>query len=66
VPLAQLLDGMGDLDPVAPTVVSCASGYRSSIAASVLRASGFTDVSDLLGGLGAWKAAGQPVVTSVP
>jgi rhodanese-related sulfurtransferase len=66
VPLAQLLDRMGELDPAAPTVVTCASGYRSSIAASVLRASGFADVSDLLGGLGAWKAAGQPVATSVP
>ena len=33
-----------------PTVVYCASGYRSSIAASVLGAAGLDDVSDLLGG----------------
>jgi rhodanese-related sulfurtransferase len=44
------------LDPARPTVVYCASGYRSSIAASVLAAAGFGDVSDLLGGYEAWRA----------
>ena len=39
------------------TVVYCAGGYRSSIAASRLAAAGFTDVSDLLGGYGAWSSA---------
>ena len=34
-----------------------AGGYRSSIAASLLRASGFADVSDLIGGYQAWLAA---------
>jgi rhodanese-related sulfurtransferase len=42
-------------------VVYCAGGYRSSIAASVLRAQGFDDVSDLLGGFDAWSQAGCPV-----
>jgi rhodanese-related sulfurtransferase len=42
-------------------VVSCASGYRSLIAASVLRRVGFADVSDLIGGYEAWMAAGLPV-----
>jgi hydroxyacylglutathione hydrolase len=54
IPLAHLRDALGDLDPAAPTVVFCAGGYRSSIAASLLRAAGFTDVSDVLGGYGAW------------
>ncbi|MDH4366291.1 MAG: rhodanese-like domain-containing protein, partial [Acidimicrobiia bacterium] len=35
----------------------CAGGYRSSIAASMLRSHGFADVSDLLGGYTAWLAA---------
>ncbi len=69
VPLAALLDTLdrpddrrGErLDPAAPLVVLCASGYRSSIAASLLRARGFADVSDLLGGFSAWLAAGAPV-----
>jgi rhodanese-related sulfurtransferase len=34
-------------------VVFCAGGYRSSLAASLLRANGFTDVSDVLGGYSA-------------
>jgi len=54
VPVGQLRDRVGELDPSAPTVVFCAGGYRSSVAASLLRSQGFTDVSDMLGGYGAW------------
>jgi len=54
LPVGQIPNRLGELDPTAPTVVYCAGGYRSSVAASVLRAAGFTDVSDLLGGYGAW------------
>jgi hydroxyacylglutathione hydrolase len=59
LPLPQLTARMGELDPARPTVVYCASGYRSSIGASVLAAAGFDDVSDLLGGYEAWKAQHQ-------
>ena len=61
-PLRQLgdhldpLDQRDQLDPAAPTVVFCAGGYRSSVGASVLRQAGFTDVSDILGGYGAWAS----------
>ena len=61
IPLPELLDRLGELEPDRPTAVACASGYRSSIAASTLTAHGFTDVSDLLGGYDAWAKAGQPV-----
>ncbi|MEM8905586.1 MAG: MBL fold metallo-hydrolase [Actinomycetota bacterium] len=54
VPVGQLPTRLGELDAAAPTVVYCAGGYRSSVAASVLRQAGFVDVSDLLGGYGAW------------
>jgi rhodanese-related sulfurtransferase len=47
------------LDPAKPTVVYCAGGYRSSVAASLLRHNGFTDVSDILGGYGAWEETVQ-------
>jgi glyoxylase-like metal-dependent hydrolase (beta-lactamase superfamily II)/rhodanese-related sulfurtransferase len=57
VPLPRLLDGLHELDPNRPTLVYCAGGYRSSIAASVLRSHGFPEVVDLLGGYGAWAAA---------
>jgi rhodanese-related sulfurtransferase len=54
LPLAALLDQYHELDPARPTVVYCAGGYRSSIAASLLASRGFADVSDLLGGYPAW------------
>ena len=63
IPLPELVRRIPELDPAAPTVVYCAGGYRSSIAASTLRATGFGDVSDLLGGFGAWNDGGRPVGT---
>jgi glyoxylase-like metal-dependent hydrolase (beta-lactamase superfamily II) len=56
LPLARLLDGIDELDPARPVVVYCAGGYRSSIAASLLRSRGFDHVADLIGGYGAWAA----------
>jgi len=62
IPLAALVDRMDKLDATAPTVIYCASGYRSSIAASALRAAGFPTVADLLGGFDAWSTASLPVI----
>ena len=59
IPVGQLPDRTGELDPRRPTVVYCAGGYRSSVAASLLRQRGFADVSDVLGGYGAWAEAVQ-------
>ena len=56
VPLPRLLDHLDDLLRDVPTVVYCAGGYRSSVAASTLRAHGFAPVADLIGGFGAWAA----------
>ena len=55
IPVGQLPNRLDELDASAPTVVYCAGGYRSSVAASVLRQAGFDDVSDILGGYGAWQ-----------
>lgn len=60
IPVGQLPSRLDELDAAAPTVVYCAGGYRSSVAAAVLRQAGFSDVSDILGGYGAWQEA-QPV-----
>jgi len=57
IPLPKLRDEMETLDQARPTVVFCAGGYRSSIAASLLRRAGFEDVSDILGGYHAWETA---------
>jgi hydroxyacylglutathione hydrolase len=56
IPLGQLSADCDALDRERPTVVYCASGYRSSTAAGLLRAAGFEDVSDLLGGYPAWSS----------
>jgi rhodanese-related sulfurtransferase len=39
-------------------IVHCASGARSTIASSILLASGVRDVINLRGGLAAWRNAG--------
>jgi glyoxylase-like metal-dependent hydrolase (beta-lactamase superfamily II)/rhodanese-related sulfurtransferase len=57
IPLPTLTDSLGSLDRTVPVVTYCASGYRSLVAASLLRSSGFGHVSDLLGGYGAWQDA---------
>jgi hydroxyacylglutathione hydrolase len=57
LPLPRLLDHLVELDPSKPTIVYCEAGYRSSVAASTLRAHGFATVADLIGGYGAWAAA---------
>ena len=51
IPLEQLVDRIGELDPTRPTVVLCRSGNRSAQAAGFLVASGFRDVVNLEGGM---------------
>lgn len=53
------LDGL-PLDPERPVIVVCGSGYRSSIATSLLQQRGFREVWNTLGGMTAWKEAGLP------
>lgn len=45
--------------------VICGSGYRSSVAASVLRRAGFKDIVNVVGGMTAWNRRGLPVVSTV-
>lgn len=59
IPVGQIPARVGELDPAKPTVVYCAGGYRSSVAASVLREKGFVDVSDVIGGYNAWVETTQ-------
>lgn len=56
IPLAQLRARLDMLPTDRPIVVHCAGGWRSSVAASLLRAQGF-DASDLAGGYNAWTEA---------
>ncbi|MDV3221463.1 MBL fold metallo-hydrolase [Intrasporangium sp.] len=54
LPLAELRGRLDELDRERPVVLYCAGGWRSNVGASVLRAEGFTDVSDIIGGFNAW------------
>jgi glyoxylase-like metal-dependent hydrolase (beta-lactamase superfamily II)/rhodanese-related sulfurtransferase len=63
IPLAELARRLAEVPADRPVVVHCAGGYRSSVAASVLRAAGRRDVSDLLGGYTAWARAVTPATT---
>ncbi len=54
VMLGDLPDRMATLRKDAPVVTVCGSGYRASVAASLLAAHGFRDLSILDGGMGAW------------
>ena len=47
----------------APVFVYCRSGNRSAQAVAQMVQLGFTDITELDGGIVAWQAAGQPVVT---
>ena len=49
-----------------PLVTVCNEGYTSSLAAVSLRRLGFTNVTDLAGGVEGWAAAGLPVVQPAP
>jgi hydroxyacylglutathione hydrolase len=60
--LGDLPEKFRDLNPDRPVAVYCASGYRSSLAASLLQASGFRKVRNVPGSYAAWTAAGFPVV----
>lgn len=58
-----LAERAGELPKDKPIHVICGSGYRSSIATSVLRRAGFTDVIDVVGGMAAWNRQKCPTVS---
>jgi glyoxylase-like metal-dependent hydrolase (beta-lactamase superfamily II)/rhodanese-related sulfurtransferase len=59
IPLAELRRRMEEVPQDRPVVVHCAGGMRSSIGASLLLNQGRTDISDLLGGYGAWLSLSE-------
>ncbi len=50
------------LDESTETLVYCRTGNRSGVATDAMADLGFTDMSDLQGGIEAWAAAGEQVV----
>jgi hydroxyacylglutathione hydrolase len=60
IPLSQLSERLSELPSDRPLIVYCGGGYRSSIAASILQREGFSQVSEIAGGITAWETAGLP------
>ena len=60
MPLTRLRDRVDELPADKPLIVHCAAGYRSSVAVSILQQRGFTQISEIAGGMTAWEAAGLP------
>lgn len=59
--LPRLEKKLDSLDKGKPVAVYCDSGYRASLAASLLQRHGFTHVRNVPGSWKAWKAAGFEV-----
>jgi len=57
IPLHRLSELSGSLDRERPAAMICASGYRSSIATSVLERAGFGHAINVVGGMVAWTNA---------
>ncbi len=62
IPLDRLSGRTGEIPSGRPIVVHCQGGYRSAVAAGLLERAGIKPVSDLVGGIAAWQAAGLPVL----
>ena len=54
IPLSQLPQRTGELDPDMEIIVHCKTGQRSAQAVEFLRQAGFQKVKNLLGGIEAW------------
>jgi hydroxyacylglutathione hydrolase len=46
-----------------PVAIICGSGYRSTVAASILNMRGYTNLRSVVGGMSAWKDARLPVTS---
>lgn len=59
--VAHLPDGLQQLDRSKTVATYCGSGYRASIAASILKREGFADVVNIPGSWTAWQQHDLPV-----
>ena len=64
-PLSVLNDHLAEFPKEETFYVHCAGGYRSVIAASILKSRGFHNLIDIAGGYGALKEAGVEVTNYV-
>jgi rhodanese-related sulfurtransferase len=62
IPMGEIAQRLGELDPQRETVVICRSGGRSMEVARYLDRSGFVAVSNLTGGILAWSRDIDPQI----
>lgn len=60
--LPELSHKLKQIERKKPKVIYCDSGYRASLAASILQKEGFAQVHNVPGSWQAWKSAGLPIV----
>ena len=60
---AELPRRLDEVPKDTPVAVVCGSGYRSSVAASLLARNGRRDVLNVVGGMSAWRRAGHPTTS---
>ena len=65
IPLDFINERMGDFPRDASIVLHCAGGYRSMIAASILKARGYQKVKDVIGGFSALSKTDLPKMSTV-
>jgi parallel beta-helix repeat protein len=61
IPVTDLQERLNELDKNDSILVYCLGGGRSKTASQLLTDNGFEHVSNMLGGISAWTAAGYPV-----
>jgi rhodanese-related sulfurtransferase/glyoxylase-like metal-dependent hydrolase (beta-lactamase superfamily II) len=61
IPLGELQSRIAEVPRDEPVLVYCGAGQRSMTAASLLERAGIRDVTNLRGGIEAWRGAGEPV-----
>jgi rhodanese-related sulfurtransferase len=68
IPLRKLPDNLDKLpkDMAAPIIDYCAIGHRGSIAMTVLRLLGYTNIKSISGGFNNWVKLGLPIVKPAP
>ncbi len=62
IPLGQIGERSGELDPNSEIILQCRSGKRSADALAVLQSKGFTHLKNLKGGILAWSEEIDPSV----
>jgi hydroxyacylglutathione hydrolase len=59
--IGELPDHLNEIPKNEPVVIYCDAGYKGSLGASILARHHYTNVTNLLGGMTAWKQAGYTI-----